>query len=260
MPICKASKCVLKRTVENALYFATSGHLLTPNSTLEHDQLINIRCLPGFSLKGANAIRCYLGELSAVYVHEVDFRNKACANCARTNDDETQWPVCKPETERNSLSNIDDWNLERREIELMIADDLEELKKLNRNRNRNEIKPFRQTWCPKPTRLKSLLKHIDKLRSVNQLKSRLIGIVELDHGSKKTRLASSKKTIYPPGSQLLYRCINDRSDWLFNNNILIKNVTADFNQKSSWLLTCSKDGAWIGKRVPCPEKNLDELI
>lgn len=60
-PICKPAQCKIERAVENALYYSTDDHLLTLNSILEHDQLVNIRCLPGFRLKGENALRCYLG-------------------------------------------------------------------------------------------------------------------------------------------------------------------------------------------------------
>lgn len=260
-PICKESKCLLNRRVENALYFSNDHNLLTPNSTLNHDQIAFIKCLPDYVLKGANAIRCYLGELSTVYVHDVHLKN-ACLNCDRKEDEIIDWPICVKKKNPISTTMVSDWSLEKKQIELMIKDDLDEIKKLNKTSKDKSSYSYLDSWCDKPTILiKSLLKHIDRLKNINQLKSKLIGIVELDHHSKKTYLTSSfkKKLIYPPGSQLLYQCINDDSNWIFNN-VLIKNLTNHFKQmKSSWLLTCSK-GAWIGKRIPCIEREFDDLI
>ena len=249
-PICKRAVCLIDRIVENALYLRPDGHLLRPNGTLSHDQLIAIKCLPGFVLRGANAVRCYLGELSAVFVHDVHFekeKTKNCANCDASKE-MIRWPVCIPKQDFEfGSSSSGDWNLEKREIELMLEDDLDELKKLNKS----EIKPakvnYKQRWCAKPTRLKSLLKHIDKLKSVSQLKSKLIGIVELDHRNSRRALAA-KKSVYPPGSQLLYRCIRDDDRWLIGLNATEE--TSRQSEKSSWLLTCV-DGDWVGKRVPC---------
>lgn len=226
---------------------------------MKHDQLINIKCLPGFKLKGASAVRCYLGELSAVYVHNVHFiKNKMCTNCDVNKEEIIDWPICKPEMKdfkSNSYSNLKDWNLEKREIEFMIKDDLDELKKLNKTKvQRNS---YRSSYCPKPTRLKSILKNIDKLKNANLLNSKLIGIVELDHNSKNSHLISSKrwnKLIYPPGSQILFHCIEDNSNFLFDNDVLVNNWTN--NEKSNWLLTC-RNGDWIGQKRPCPQKDID---
>lgn len=256
-PICKRAVCLIDRVVENALYLKTDGHLLAPNSTLNHDQLINIKCLPGFVLKGANAVRCYLGELSAVFVHDVHFRTtRKCASCDSSKE-LIRWPVCVPEKKSGFSSPNDDWNLEmeRRDMELMLEDDLDELKKLNKSEIRRRQKVnYKQRWCAKPTKLRSLLKHIDKLKSVNQLKSKLIGIVELDHRNSRRALASTaKKSVYPPGSQLLFRCIRDDDDLL-----LALNATSDAGKQSergSWLLTCV-DGDWVGKRVTCNDISL----
>lgn len=247
-PICKQAVCRIDKTVQNALYLRTDGHLLTPNGTLNHDQLINIKCLPGFVLKGANAVRCYLGELSAVFVHDVQFRKtKNCANCD-SGKELIRWPVCVPEAGADSSNG--DWNLEKRQIELMLEDDSDELKKLDKNEIRRPKVNYKQRWCTKPTRLKSLLKHIDKLKSVDQLKSKLIGIVELDHRNAKKRAFSvQKKSVYPPGSQLLYRCIRDEDGWLIELNATSRAASRQ-SEKSSWLLTCA-DGDWVGKRVPC---------
>ena len=258
-PICKRAVCLIDLIVENALYLRTDGRLLKPNSTLVHDQLINVKCLPGFVLRGANAVRCYLGELSAVFVHDVHFRkSENCANCD-TNKEPIRWPVCRPESPTKmdakkelSGSSNGDWNLEKHEIELMLEDDLDELKKLNKSEIKRPKVNYKQRWCTKPTRLKSLLKHIDKLKSVNQLKSKLIGIVELDHRSSRKALASAaKKSIYPPSSQLLYRCIRDHDGWLIGLNA----AAGKQSEKSSWLLTCV-DGDWVGKRLPCNEVTL----
>lgn len=159
------------------------------------------------------------------------------------------WPICLPEKEENFL-NLNSFNQEKKLMQLMIEDDLDELKKLKKNKsiNKNEAK---EKWCSRPNKLRSILKHIDKLKGINQLKSKLIGIVELDHNLNSTLMSSkSRESIYPPNSQILYRCLKDKSDFPIYEILRIKNENKKIEEKSSWLLTCS-DGDWVGKRVPC---------
>ena len=113
-PSCVPKTCTLKRAVEFAQLWTNNeaNHLINKSNhnrrsvsfsnakyqsiQLEHDQLLQVRCDAGFQLRGANALRCFFGELSAVFVHQFAQQEDFYRHNNAVQPNDQLWPSCLP--------------------------------------------------------------------------------------------------------------------------------------------------------------------
>jgi hypothetical protein len=104
-PACVPRLCRLDKPISNAIFFLTdpsaSSVVKTPtfgtSVELEHDQLLQVQCQSGFRLQGANALRCFYGELSAVFVHSLAQQEHIYRHASALDSKPHQhhwWPKC----------------------------------------------------------------------------------------------------------------------------------------------------------------------
>lgn len=85
----------INQSLDSELYFSSTENVQS-SIQLDHDQLLQVRCNAGFKLFGANALRCFFGELSAVFVHKFAQQQIFYRHSNVLQQGDQLWPSCLP--------------------------------------------------------------------------------------------------------------------------------------------------------------------